>query len=232
MASEEEMLSWILDRNSIKIEDMTQCKPGVLYSFNLENKETMYITPMELYSPPKYVSLVEKQEDKEQEIIELSKHSYENQDFPIGTRILIDGKRLANNTGPHRPDEYTKLFYGDWWFDGKVKTKTWLTDEEAEALDMDADDPSTCIYTAEINVVISKGNNITLVCKKPLLYKPVLDSKQNEIYEDEFIFTNKQCSYCSTNMTFEDAVKGVLKFSSAEDYEMLCPNCLDHSGTC
>lgn len=226
LASEEEMLSWILERNSLKVQEMTECKPGVLYSFKLDNKENMFVEPMELYSPPKFISLVGKQDDKSVEVIDLTKSSYENLDFPIGTRVLIDGKRLAKVEGT-RQDGFSKLFYGDWWFDSKIRTKTWITPEEEVLLDIDEDDANSAIITAEIMCVMSKGNNITLVCRNPRVYTPIIDSRGNEIYEDEFIFTQQHCSYCNTAMTFEDATKGLLKFTSAEDYEMMCPDCLD-----
>jgi hypothetical protein len=51
--------------------------------------------------------------------------------------------------------------------------------------------------------------------------------EQREIFEDEFIFSDKTCSYCGGQVTFESIQKGIFKFESADDHEIMCEHCYD-----
>jgi hypothetical protein len=113
---------------------------------------------------------------------------------------------------------------GNWYFDDNVKVRIWANPAEASILDFD-DDAETLIVQAEITCVISKKGTITLVCNKPTEYAPELDSNQNEIYRDEFMFTNMQCDDCKKPMTFESLKRGVFKYTSIIDYDCLCEAC-------
>lgn len=231
-ASEEDMLEWILGREGIQIKEMTCCKPGTLYTFKLDDKENMYYEPAKLWKPKKIIPESPKSTEKQTQLPKKEPDPlqiaglYSSSDFPCGTRILIQGDRVVNLPEKSR-DGFASLIFGDWYFDPEIKVKVWATEEETTLLDVDYDVEEQILFSAEIMVVMTKNGKITLICRNIKKYIPSLDSKQNEIYEDEFIFTNHCCSYCNKPMTFEDAKKGILDYKSETDFVLVCENCLD-----
>ena len=226
-ASEKEMLELVLGREQVDIADMTECKPGVMYYWELEDKKNMWYKPYPLWSPPKNTTTnmipFVKKETKVLDQEPQSTSGYANSDFIMGTKLLFSIDHV--NTFKKVNDQgYSDLLLGNWYFDDNVKVRIWASPAEASILDFD-DDAETLIVQAEITCVISKKGTITLVCNKPTEYAPELDSNQNEIYRDEFMFTNMQCDDCKKPMTFESLKHGVFKYKSIIDYECLCEKC-------
>lgn len=229
-ASEKEMLELVLGRDNTKITDMTECKPGTMYYWELEDKQTMWYKPLSLWSPPKsqgtsvikYLpandSTVASGEQEEKQA------SYNNTDFPIGTKIIIDTSRIDSFPKVNQQG-YSDMLHGCWYFDEEVQIRAWMTPEEAAALEYDDDTEEPFATQAEIICVISKKGKITLVCNKVTPYVPTVDSTGKEIYEDEFIFTNCRCDDCRTAMTFKDAQAGKFTYKSVIEYELLCSKC-------
>lgn len=230
-ASERGMLEWILGREQTTISEMEECTPGTLYSFKLEDKKNMWFQPVDIYEPPPfkhtpYVAPVKPLKTGEEET--KKETDYKNSDFVIGTKILIQGNRLQK-LDKENQEGYTHLFYGKWYVDENILVKCWATDDEIETLESSIDDTITdsdIVFQAEIMCVMSKKNRITLICRKISPYIPVLDSSGKEIYEDEYMFTDKTCSYCTKEMGFTEASLGIFKFASADDHEIICEHCL------
>jgi hypothetical protein len=235
-ASEDKMLKWILDREDIKIEDMTNCKPGTLYTFDLDKKDHMWFRPLQLRKPVTYSQAVtvvkEEKKEEPQEKKELTAErttKYENTDFPIGTKILVCGAEIRKLEKAR--DGNTHLFLGHWFHDMSVVVRCFTTQKDLDALDdtLDPNDDSMPLFQCDINLVItnsSKGT-VALHCKNltPVISK--FDMEQREIFEDEFIFSDKTCSYCGGQVTFESIQKGIFKFESADDHEIMCEHCYD-----
>ena len=241
-ASEDKMLRWILDREDIKISDMTNCKPGTLYTFNLDKKDTMWYRPLELkkpyvaqttktvYLPPTTTTTppevgTEKKDDTTAE----RKTRYENTDFPIGTKILVCGGEIKKLEKPR--DGLTHVFLGNWFHDMSVVVRCFTNSKDLNALDqtLSPDDDSMPLFQCNINLVVtnsSKGT-VALHCKNLTPVVSRFDMEKREIFEDEFIFTDKTCSYCGTAVTFDSMEKGIFKFESADDNEIMCEHCYD-----
>lgn len=225
-ASEKEMLELVLGREDSKIADMTECVPGTMYYWEMDDVNNLWYKPVELWSPPKSTTSVVSYVKKETtEDAGTTTTAYNNLDFPIGTKITIcpvkiDTFKKVNQLG------FSEMLHGLWYFDETVPVRVWCKPSEADLLEIDDEDEEhPMIIQAKITCVISKGSKITLVCEKPTHFVPDLDSNSKEIYEDEFIFTTQQCDDCKTNMTFEDAKKGVFVYRKEADYDLLCHKC-------
>jgi hypothetical protein len=232
-ASEEKMLRWILDREDIKISDLTNCKPGTLYSFDLDKKDNMWYRPLELrkptvYSKPTYTPPTGGTQEKKDEPAD-TKARYENTDFPIGTKVLVCGAEIKKLDKPR--DGNTHVFLGNWFHDMSVAVRCFTTQQELDFLDrsLDSEDDSMPMFQCDINLVMtnaSKGK-VALHCTNlsPVTLK--FDMEKREIYEDEFIFTDKSCSYCGVAVTFDSLQKGIFKYANANDSEIMCEHCYD-----
>jgi len=223
-ASEKEMLELVLSRENVTIAEMTECKPGMMYFWKLDDKKNMWYKQHTLYSPPKVV--VKQEPTKETTTTEpINTTGYDNSDFIIGTKLLcsidnISSLKKVNENG------FSDLFLGTWYFDPAVNIRIWVTEEEAKTFEnLDDDTEEQLIVRAEVSCVISKKGKITLVCNKPVPFEPTLDSNQKEIYEDEFMMTNRQCDDCKKPMTFKEAQEGIFEFKSIIDYKCLCAAC-------
>lgn len=229
-ASEREMLELVLGRDDVAITDMTDCKPGTLYYWELEDKKNLWYKPLSLWSPSKstgtnIVPFVPKNETTVVGGAEIETNKgYNNTDFPIGTKIIVNANRIQTFDKPTQQG-HSDMIYGVWYFDEDVKVRAWVTPEEAEILEYDDDQEEDYVVQAEVTCVISKKGKITLVCDKVTPYKPVVDSTGREIYEDEFIFTNERCDDCRKPMTFKDAQAGKFEYRSVIDYDLLCAKC-------
>lgn len=234
-ASEKEMLELVIGRSNTKITEITEVEPGMMYFWDLEDKKNMWYKKLELWSPPKshtniiqYVKPEEKKEEPppttEQETI-TREPTYNNTDFPIGTRILCQGTSIK--TFP-RPNErgYTNLIEGRWYFDDEVTVRIWGTDEEIANIDSPEDtDNEAFLVSGTVMVVISRKGKITLVLDNLKPYKAVFDANGHEIFHDEFIFTNEVCDCCKKRMSFDDAKKGFFEYKSMAEYTLLCAKC-------
>jgi hypothetical protein len=225
-ASEKEMLEWILGREGEKIKDMTNCKPGTLYSFKLEDKDNMWYEPLELWSPPKRTTYIKETSP----LKETGNTTYSNTDFLIGTEILIDIASIQ--TVKPNANGQTRLAYGQWAYDENVQVRCWLSEDEydiiasSEEQPKKIDDPTKFIVRAKINVVMQKKNRFVLVCKDAVPYTPLLDKTGEEIEPDLFMFTNAKCSWCSSDVEVHDLVgEGIFKYETVDDYEIICPTC-------
>lgn len=229
-ASEKEMLELVLGRDNVAITDMTDCKPGTLYYWELEDKKNLWYKPLSLWSPPKstgtnIVPFIQKTETTVVGGAEIETNKgYNNTDFPFGTKIIINANRIQTFNKPTQQG-YSDMIYGTWYFDEEVKIRAWVTPNEAEILEYDDDQEEDYVVQAEITCVISKKGKIILICDKVTPYKPVVDSTGREIYEDEFIFTNRCCDDCRKSMTFKDAQAGKFEYRSIIDYDLLCAEC-------
>ncbi len=233
-ASEKEMLTWILGRDNEQIKDITNCKPGTLYSFKLEDKENMWYQPMELWSPPKSTGKIiipDKKETTKTTEPE-KKDVYINADFIIGTDITIVCKEIHNVKANFEGQD--RLVSGHWFYDPSVQIKVWTNDNELEAIeaamDDNAADTAGVLFKAKIHTVMQSKGKFTLVCKKPTPYELMFDLQKNEITDDQFMFTNAKCSWCDSDVTLPELQKGVFKFTSADDYEICCPTCASQYG--
>lgn len=225
-ASEKEMLEFVLNRDNTKIVEMTECVPGTMYSWNLDDIDNMWYKPVELWSPPK--------PEKRAQVLLLSppdgnkeKTTYNNTDFPIGTKLLINPKKIVEFPKTN-PQGHAGVIYGTWYFDENVTVRCWLSKEELELATSDIDedtDESLSIYKATITCVMSKKNKITLIMDDLKKYTPTLDTDQKEIYEDEFMLTRMQCDDCGRSMDFNDALAGKLQFKAENDYTLICETC-------
>lgn len=226
-ASEEGMLQWILGRETEKIEEMTECVPGTLYSFKLDDKENMWFEDVDLWSPPKSVVSYTKPTETKEETKEAL--PYVNADFKIGTKILVLGKQIQALTKKNR-EGYDHLLFGDWYVDPRVEAKAWASTKEIEILEAslnETEENETFLFQAEIMCVMSKKGDIILICKNITPYKVEVDASNKEILEDEFMFTDQLCSYCSTKLTFHQLNKGIFRYTSETDFEIVCEHCLD-----
>jgi hypothetical protein len=234
-ASEEQMLEWILERDDVKIKDMTCCKPGMLYSFKLDDKENMWYQPHELWSPPKstvtFIPAERKEEEKE--IKERKGDTYSNTDFLIGTPISVVCKAI-HNVKPNMTG-LNRLAIGHWFYDADVSVKIWTNDEELEALASASDDSDieeNLVFKTKITAVMQSKGKFTLICKEPVPYEVMLDLEKNELSDDLFMFTNAKCSWCNTDVTLTELQKGIFKYESADDFEICCPDCAKSGGYC
>lgn len=240
-ASEEKMLKWILSREEIKIEGITNCKPGTLYSFDLENKENMWYTPLKLrkqaqatYTPPTTVitppatttgGSTEKKDDTADETKRLV---YANTDFPIGTKIVVCGtevKKLKKANGKN-----THIILGHWFFDMSVSVRCLCSEEDINRMDNNfVDDETDPIFQCHISTVLTNAaqGKVIIGAERPDTITSVFDMEGREIFEDQFIFSDKSCSYCGKSMTFQELQKGIFKFESSEDNEIMCEHCYD-----
>lgn len=233
-ASEHGMLRWILGRGNEKIEDMTECQPGVLYSFKLDDKENMWFQDVELYVPPKIEYHYTKPDDKKKDPPKLSpttnsKDSWEGRDFVIGTKVLVCGQTIQKLQKKNESG-FDHLFFGTWFFDESINVKCWATSEEIEILEKataDDIDEEEILFQADIMCVMTKKDRITLICKNISPYTPMFDMLKQEIHEDEFMLSDKACSYCGTILEFPDLQKGVFTYTKADDFLIECEHCLD-----
>lgn len=228
-ASEKEMLELVLGRDDTTITDMTECKPGTMYFWELEDKKNMWYKPLSLWSPPKsqgtnIIPYVPKATEEVAGGESSENTTYNNTDFPIGTKIIINTSRVDSFPRVNQQG-YSDMLHGDWYFDPEVQVRVWVTPEEAANLEYDDDAEDDYVVQAKIMCVISKKNKITLVCNEVTTYTPVVDSTGKEIYEDEFIFTNCQCDDCKKGMSFKDAQAGKFTYRSIVDYDLLCSDC-------
>lgn len=223
-ASEKEMLQFILGREGVDIVEMTNCKPGTMYSWNVDDIDNMWYKPVELWSPPResVIKLLPAPTNEKK-----SETTYANTDFPINSKLLIQAKRIQEFPKATQQG-HSGILYGAWYFDENVHVRCWLSKQEIDNIlvDIDEDDSEINeVFQATIDCVMSKKNKITLIMSKPTKYKPILDSDQKEIFEDEFIFTRQQCDDCNKSMSFEDASKGKLIYKSEQDYNLYCETC-------
>lgn len=226
LASEKEMLEFVLNRDNTNIVEMTECVPGTMYSWKLDDVDNMWYKPVELWSPPK--------QEKKPQVLLLAppnkikeETTYSNIDFPIGTKLLIDPKKIINFPKIN-PQGYAGAIYGTWYFDENVTVRCWLSKEELDLVlsDIDEDtDENLSIYKAEIACVMSKKNRITLIMNNLTKYTPILDTDQKEVYEDEFMLTRMQCDDCGRSMEFKDVLTGKLQFKAENDYNLVCETC-------
>lgn len=253
-ASEEKMLKWCISREEVKIADITNCKPGTLYTFNLEDKETMWYKPLKLkktyqqqqssqqnttaphttFSPPTiYVSPTKiggKSDEEKKSDSNASENDvvYQNTDFPIGTRILVVAKeirKLKRDT-----DNKTHVILGNWFFDMTVTVRCLATLEDINKIDTELDDTSSeAIFACDIASIVTNvtQRKVTLGCKDPIPYVAKYDMEGREIMEDEFIFSDKTCSYCGTVVEFDSLQKGIFKYNNPTDNEICCEHCFD-----
>jgi len=241
-ASEDKMLKWILDREEIKIADMTNCKPGTLYTFNLDKKDTMWYRPLTLrkptvyqqqtnavYVPPTRTETKGEQQEKKDDAPAESKTKYANSDFPLGTKVLVCGTEIKKLDKPR--DGKDNVFLGHWFHDMSVVVRCFCTTEELEALDktLSPDDDSMPMFQCDIQLVITNSTkgSVALHCQNLTAVIPMYDMEAREIYQDEFIFSDQTCSYCGGQVTFESLQKGIFKFESADDHEIMCEHCYD-----
>jgi predicted glutamine amidotransferase len=240
-ASEDKMLKWILDREDIKITDMTNCKPGTLYTFDLDKKDTMWYRPLKLrkapvyvqstavYVPPTKTETKEEPQEKKDDSPAERKTRYVNSDFKIGTRILVCGKEIKKLEKPR--DGKTHVFLGHWFHDMSVVVRCFITEKELDDLDktLTPEDDDMPMFQCNINTVITNAQkaSVALHCDQmsPVVLK--YDMQGREIFEDEFIFTSSACSYCGNFVTFDSLQKGIFKFESEEDHEIMCEHCYD-----
>lgn len=228
-ASEQGMLEWILGREEVTISEMEECTPGTMYSFKLEDKKNMWFQSMDLYKPPKsppqtVFTLPQAPTKPDSTTVQ----TYENTDFIIGTQIIIQGSKLQK-LATRNQQGFDYLFFGKWFFDENVHVKCWATEDELKDLESTIDDTITeedVVFQAKIMCVMTKKNTVTLICKNIVPYVPVMDATNKEVFEDEYMFTNGKCSYCSKPMTFEEASLGVIKYAKVDDYEIICQTCL------
>ena len=224
-ASEKEMLEFTLGRDNTSIVDMTECVPGTMYSWKLDDIDNMWYKPVDLWSPPK--------QEKKPQVLLLSppkketETTYSNSDFPIDTKLLINPKKIVEFPKLN-PQGYTGVIYGTWYFDENILVRCWLTPEELalvnQTIDEDTDEILE-IFRAKITCVMSKKDKITLIMTSLEKYIPTLDAFQNEIYEDEFMLTRMQCDDCGRSMNFNDALTGKLQFKAENDYSLFCETC-------
>jgi len=227
-ASEKKMLELVLGREDTKIADMTECVPGTMYYWEMDDVSNLWYKPVELWSPPKSTTSIIpyiKKTETETTTSPPIEGSYDNTDFPIGTKITILPSKIDTFNKTNQQG-FSEMLHGTWYFDPTVAIRTWCKPGEADTFDVDEDDPEQPIVVqAIVTCVISKKGKITLVCDSPTPFTPELDSSQNEIYEDEYIFTTQQCDDCKVNMSFKDAKKGVFKYRKESDYDLLCRKC-------
>ncbi len=237
-ASEAGMLKWILGREEVKITEITNCKPGTMYTFKLEDEKQMWYTPYELWTPKKVVSsfphggealqiqllpppeVKSNDEKKEKE----PSGYYNPKDFIIGTRILVCGDECVGVKSIN--GKFDHMFRGRWYFDDDVVIKCFCTEDDLAQFGEDEDD-DMILFSAKIRTVISKGGRIVLLCEDIKPYEKLTDSEKNEIHEDEFMFTGKQCQWCSKKMSFEEVKSGEFTYKSPEEYYLICEHCLD-----
>lgn len=236
-ASEKEMLELVLGRSNTKITEITEVEPGMMYFWDLEDKKNMWYKKLELWSPPKshtniiqYVKPEEKTKPEETTATEAeeplgTEPTYNNTDFPIGTRILCNATTIKTFPRPNAQG-YTDLIEGKWYFDDEVSIRIWGTTEEIEAIDSPEDtDNEAFLCTGTVNVVISRKGKIQLILDNLKPYKATFDANGHEIFQDEFIFTNEQCDCCKKRMSFKDAKKGFFEYKSIAEYTLLCQEC-------
>lgn len=228
-ASEKGMLEWILGREDVAISEMEECTPGTMYSFKLDDKKNMWFQPLELYTPPKSnITVIYSNPKKEDKETTTFPPVYQNTDFLIGTKILVQGNRLQKLSTPNT-EGYNHLFFGNWFFDESVAVKAWADEADIDILEACMDDTITSdeiIFQAEIMCVMTKKKQITLVCKNVVPYIPAKDSADKEVFADEYMFTNGKCSYCCKDLSFEEATRGVINYAAMDDYEVICEHCL------
>lgn len=231
-ASEKGMLEWILGRENVEIASMEECAPGTMYFFDLEDKGNMWYKPVELYKPKKLEIVKEKVDPKPPKnaiVLSDQRSGYTAADFPIGTRILINGENIQP-LKEKSPDGWDSLIFGTWAQDPSIRIKCWSTEEEIDILEAAADadiEEDTFAFQAEIFCVMTKKGNVTLICRNTTPYVPRYDMMKNEIHEDEFVFTDCQCSYCNRVLSFDELEKGVFTFASSDDFLIECEHCLD-----
>jgi len=121
------------------------------------------------------------------------------------------------------------LLFGQWYVDPRVEVKVWGTTDEVNLLEADIDDDTSdsFLFEAKIMAVITKKGKVILICKNISPYTPILDSSGKELLEDEFMFTDKLCSYCSRQLSFDELKNGVFRYSSETDFEIICEHCLN-----
>jgi len=230
-ASEAGMLEWILGREDLKIEDMTCCKPGMLYYFDLDDKSNMYYEPLEL-KKDKVVSYIKQEPPTKKEESPTERNtSYANQDFKIGTKILVVGgeiKPLKQTRGNH-----SHIYLGNWYHDLSVRVRGYTTEKELEHIELSLDDDnSEILYEGIITTVVTNAqkNSVTLNVDNLTPYTPLFDMNKKEIFEDLYMFTDHKCSYCNCLTPFEELQKGLFNYTSETDHEIMCQTCFD-SGT-
>lgn len=247
-ASEDKMLKWILDREDIKIVDMTNCKPGTLYTFDLDKKDTMWYRPIKLKKPIVTVTVTQQTkppvillpdnttqgeenkttEKKDESTSETGNVLYANTDFPIGTKILVCAKEVKKLKKPN--GENTHIIIGNWYFDLSVSVRCLCTENALNSLDEHLTDNDTePLFQSTISNVISNvtQRKIILGTTDPVNYVARYDMEGREIFADEFMFTDKTCSYCGRTIAFDELEKGLFKYTSPEDTETMCEHCYD-----
>lgn len=220
-ASEKGMLDWILEREDAKVADYTEAQPGIVYKFKLDEKgKTMWSEPVKLYQPPKkeatVIPLLEKKELGESE----------KPDIIAGTKITFSPTLCKKANKEFKG--FTHLISGVWFSDPEVKVTCWCN-EEGEKLFQDVvDDDDECHLQATVTGVSKRKDTITLLCSNVEPFVQRFDMEQNEILEDDFLFTDKKCSYCDEPVEFLDLEKGVFEYKSQKDYQICCPTCTNH----
>ncbi len=244
-ASEAGLLKWVIGREGIQIKELTNCKPGTMYTFKLEDEKQMWMVPMELYKPPKVISSFphggavhqhqiqllpppasknESEQSEPEEKKDENKGYYNPTDFVIGTRLLVFGDECIPVKAIK--GDYDHIFQGKWYFDDDVVIKAFCKEDDLAAFDEDTDDDQI-LFTAEIKTVISRKGKITLLCQDIKPYEKIVDSANNEIYGDEFMFTDKKCQWCAKPMSFDEVKAGEFTYTSADNYYLICEHCVD-----
>jgi hypothetical protein len=180
---------------------------------------------VELYSPPKTIvqKVVALLPNKSEKTGKKKTETYEQTAFH-NARILF---KVENTYKAAKPlgEHLTQLVTGTWYSDDEVKVTVWATEEGTKLIKESEEEAIQ--WTANVRGTSSKNGKITLLCDQLKEYAPVYDMDQNELLQDDFILTNKECSYCNNPVTFKDMEKGTMMFDTSDDYVMCCPDCYD-----
>ena len=243
-ASERKMLEWICERNDTKITELTECVPGTMYSFNLDDKEgTMWMKKLKLRSNNQKQNsakawhwMRELEEDSPKKDDKTDTKStggvYNQEDFKIGSKITFSPTKVTKMEGDNNPDKGKYSVVGNWYLDPSVTTRVVLTEEQLLELETELDsdlDVNDILLSGELQTIFthSAKKRTHLVLRNATPFQMKKDLQGNELYEDQFNFTDKACSHCCKTVEFNSLTKGVFKFETEEDFEIMCPSCVE-----
>lgn len=239
-ASEPRMMQWILERQEVKSSKIETLKPSVLYEFRLNDKKNMWFTPIQLYKPPKPkvhvvvtqqprisppvvqgdIQLLPKKEEEKE-------GGYDHNSFRNGMQLLVVGNDLFKAVKKKGTDEEV-LLKGHWFNDQSVPCFIWMSEKDLNALSdppFEGKPKEEVLFRATVKALHFKKGNVKLQMEKAVPYKLLTDSEGHEILYDDFIQTDESCSYCVKKVEFSQLQDGIFKYSTNEDYELVCPTC-------
>ena len=95
-------------------------------------------------------------------------------------------------------------------------------------LNQDVEGKKDLLLSGSLKTVITNisKRKVTLVLEDLVPFNTISDSTGKEILPDEFMFTDQNCSHCCKQVTIEQLQKGVFKYATEEDFEIICPDCM------